>query len=236
MGWTGFEWSVLSAAVGIGALHTVLGPDHYVPFVMIGRARGWSRARAAWVAAACGTAHVLSSLLLGWAGILLGWTVGRLEGVESGRGSLAAWALVAFGLAYGAWGARKAVRRSRGIEPHAHDGQVHIHAHGRRTHAHGGGAFSRSTSFWTLFLVFVLGPCEPLVPLFMLPASRGQWGLAGLAALVFGVVTVALMATLAYAGIAGLSRLGLGAWERWSHAMAGAVVALTGLAVIVLGL
>jgi len=35
------RWS----AASIGFVHTILGPDHYVPFIMIGKARNWSMPR-----------------------------------------------------------------------------------------------------------------------------------------------------------------------------------------------
>jgi hypothetical protein len=87
-----------------------------------------------------------------------------------------------------------------------------------------------------LFIVFVLGPCEPLIPLFVLPASRGDWGLAALTGAVFGAITIACMLALVLVGHAGLARLPLGPLERWSHAMAGGVIVASGLAVALLGL
>ena len=92
------------------------------------------------------------------------------------------------------------------------------------------------TVFWGLFLVFVLGPCEPLIPFFMVPASRGSWGLALLTGLVFSLVTLASMLVIVGALAAGVRRLPLGALERWSHALAGAIIALSGMAVVFLGL
>lgn len=233
---TGFSASVILAAMGVGVVHTVLGPDHYLPFLMIGRARGWSRLRTVTAALVCGLAHILSSVLLGGVGLALGVTVARLEQVEGGRGSLAAWAIVAFGLAYGVWGVRRALRRSRGIEPHAHHGHVHVHAHGDRPHGHSKEAPGSSITLWALLAVFVLGPCEPLIPLFVLPASRGQWGLAALTAVVFGAATLASMAFLTLAGLAGLQRVSFGRLERWSHALTGAIIAFSGLSILALGL
>ena len=32
-------------AATIGFVHTITGPDHYLPFIVIGRARRWSLAR-----------------------------------------------------------------------------------------------------------------------------------------------------------------------------------------------
>ena len=141
---------------------------------------------------------------------------------------------------------RKALRRGRDIELHAHGSHVHIHSHsagGRHHHeraaAHAGTeaeAPRRTVTFWTLFAVFVLGPCEPLIPLFVLPASRGRWELAGASAVLFGIVTVTTMTAITLAGLAGLRRLSLRGLERWAHAMAGAVIALSGGAVLVFAL
>ncbi len=232
---TGFSLSVLAAAAGIAFLHTLLGPDHYLPFIVLARARSWSMTRTLVVTAACGLGHVASSILLGGVGVAFGVAVASIEGVEGGRGDLAAWALVAFGLAYAVWGLRQALRRKGGIETHQHHGDVHLHTHGDTSHDHAHGMGSNLT-FWTLFLIFVLGPCEPLIPLFVLPASRGDWALAAATAAVFSLVTLVTMLSLTAAALAGSRQLRLGPLERWSHALAGTVVAASGLAILFLGL
>ena len=111
-----FSWSLLGAAFGVGVVHTLLGPDHYLPFIMLAKARGWSRLQTVLVTSACGLGHVASSVILGGLGIVFGLAVGRIDDLESGRGPLAAWALVAFGLAYALWGLRHALRKRKGIE------------------------------------------------------------------------------------------------------------------------
>jgi hypothetical protein len=226
---------VLAAAAGVAFLHTLLGPDHYLPFIVLARARSWSMTRTLLVTGGCGLGHVASSVLLGGVGVVLGVAVAKIEGVEGGRGDLAAWGLVAFGLAYAVWGLRHALRRNRGIETHHHHGDVHLHAHGDAEHSHEHGMGSNLT-FWALFLIFVLGPCEPLIPLFVLPASRGDWSLAAATAIVFTVVTLATMIGLTAAALAGTRQIRLGPLERWSHTLAGTVVAASGLAILFLGL
>jgi hypothetical protein len=233
---TGLGLSLVLAAAGLALTHTLLGPDHYLPFVMLARARGWSTARTMLVTAICGVGHVASSIAIGGIGIVAGTAVARIEGIEGGRGDLAAWALVAFGIAYGLWGMRRALRSSRGIEPHTHHGHVHVHSHGTTPHEHGSQGDGSNTTFWALFVVFVLGPCEPLIPLFVLPASRGSWPLAGLTAAVFGIVTIATMLAATAAGLVAARQIRLGPLERWSHTLAGAVVAGSGLAILFLGL
>jgi sulfite exporter TauE/SafE len=224
----GFGTSIILAAAGVGVAHTVLGPDHYLPFIMLSRARGWSRSRTLLVTTLCGLGHVGSSVILGGAGVVFGVALTRLESLEAFRGSLAAWMLVVFGLAYAGWG--------RGLEPHRHGGLVHIHRLGSRRHDHEARPGGSDATFWALFAVFVLGPCEPLFPLFILPASRGDWGLAALAAATFGAVTLVSMVGLTLLGLSGFERLPLGRAERWSHALAGGMVAGSGLAVLFLGL
>jgi len=230
-----FSVDVLLAAVGVGFIHTITGPDHYLPFIMLARAREWSCLKTVVITTLCGAGHVMSSILLGFFGVAAGIALGRIEGFEGLRGGLAAWLLVGFGLAYALWGVRQAMRRGRGIALHSHGSHTHLHGHGDQIHEHAADE-KKTATFWTLFIVFVLGPCEPLIPLFMLPAARGQWVLAGVTGLVFGIITILCMVGLVLLGAEGLKRLRLGMMERWAHTLAGAVIAASGLAIIFLGL
>lgn len=73
-------------AASLGFLHTLLGPDHYLPFVVMAQARQWSQMRTAWITQLCGLGHIGSSVMLGLAGITLGIAVTRIEAF---RGDLA---------------------------------------------------------------------------------------------------------------------------------------------------
>jgi nickel/cobalt transporter (NicO) family protein len=232
----GLSLSLLVATAGVAVTHTVLGPDHYLPFLMLARARGWGRGRTLLVTLACGLGHVLSSVALGAVGLVIGAGLGWVQHVEGHRGDWAAWALIGLGFAYTLWGVRAGLRQRVGLDPHVHGAHVHIHTGGGHHHHHAHHDRERATTFWALFIVFVLGPCEPLIPLFVLPASRGMWSLALWTALLFGALTVGSMLVLVLAGHTGLRRLPLGPLERWSHAMAGAVIMASGLAIVFLGL
>jgi nickel/cobalt exporter len=239
-----FSWNLILATAGIAITHTLFGPDHYLPFIMLARARHWSRSRTVLVTTLCGLGHILSSLLLGAIGLAAGSALAHIEKLEGMRGDWAAWGLFGFGIAYLVWGVRKAIRTHSGIAAHTHGIGVHIHTHGDHVHAHpasspAGSSATSSVSvvtFWSLFIVFVLGPCEPLIPLFVLPASRGRWDLALLTGAIFGLLTIALMVAVTLFALAGLTHLNFGRLERWSHAMAGAVIALSGAAILFLGL
>lgn len=227
-----------ATAASVGFVHVLVGPDHYLPFITLARARNWSALRTATVTLACGVGHVAASILLGSLGIALGWTLGGLERVEAWRGALAGWLLLGFGLAYLAWGLRQAHRRRPHRHWHSHaDGTLHDHRHTHRAeHAHlheapaEEGRRARLTP-WALFLIFVLGPCEPLIPLLMIPASgRDGTGIA-VVALAFAAATLATMTAVVLAGRLGAARLADGAWQRWAHATAGLIIALCGLAI-----
>ena len=235
----GFSLNLLAGTAAIAVTHTLLGPDHYLPFVMMAQAGRWSRAKTARVTALCGLGHVASSLMLGALGVLAGMAVHQMQGWESARGDWAAWGLVGLGVAYALWGLRRAIREGQGLVPHNH-GFVHVHRHGDHVHAHPQGAdpsrVRSRMSFWALFALFVLGPCEPLIPLFVMPASRGRWELAAGLALLFTVLTVACMVAAVLAMQSGLMRLPLQGLERWAHVMAGGVIAASGLAIVLLAL
>jgi len=221
-------------ATSIGFVHTLFGPDHYLPFIAMARARNWSRVKTAVVTALCGVGHVGSSILLGTVGIALGLAVAGLKAVESFRGDLAAWALIAFGLVYMAWGLRRAWRGMTHEHGHEHgDAASHVHEHdhgGEHAHVHDGSG-ARSLTPWVLFTIFVFGPCEPLIPLLMYPAAtHNTWGVIVVAG-TFSIVTIATMLTVVLVAVSGVRRVAIGSLARYGHALAGAVVLACGIAV-----
>lgn len=87
-----------------------------------------------------------------------------------------------------------------------------------------------------LFIVFVLGPCEPLIPILMVPASQHSWAGLGLVTGVFAVATITTMCAMVMALVAGMSFLRVGSLERWAHALAGFSLFICGGAIQWLGL
>ncbi len=203
------------------------------------RARGWSAARTAGITLLCGIGHVLGSILLGLVGVLLGVVVFNLESIESIRGDLAGWLLIGFGLVYFLWGVRQAVRGSSHEHRHVHaDGGVHSHPHthfGGHTHVHTTKDKANVTP-WVLFVIFVLGPCEPLIPLIMYPAARSSVLAVIVVAMVFGLVTIATMLVCVMVPYFGLSKVSLPPAQRYAHALAGLTILLCGGAIKFLGL
>ena len=220
-------------------MHTVLGPDHYLPFIVMSRARKWSLQKTLFISFLCGLGHVLSSVILGLAGIALGLAVLRLESIESFRGGAAAWLLIGFGFAYFIWGLRRAIKNKPHQHLHIHsDGgkHEHLHAHeGEHSHLHDRKKKANITP-WILFTIFVFGPCEPLIPLVMYPAAKHNIGGVILVASVFGLTTIVTMLTIIAVSFWGVSFIRLGRLERYVHALAGAMIFISGLSVQFLGL
>lgn len=209
-------------ALSIGAIHTILGPDHYLPFVAMSKAGGWTARKTLGITVACGLGHVAGSVAIGVAGLLFGIAVMRLETLEGFRGDLAAWLLIGFGIAYATWGVMRGVRDI----PHEH---FHTHDH-----------VAGSTDFvapaavwapWTAFLVFVFGPCEPLIPLLMYPAAKASYGAVAAVAAAFAVATVGTMVAAVMAMRYGLSFVQVPAMSRFGHALAGLAILMCGVLV-----
>lgn len=224
--------AILLTAASLGFIHTVLGPDHYIPFVALAKARNWTRTRTAAVTFLCGLGHVGSSVLIGLAGIALGTSVSRLEWLEGLRGDAAGWLLLSFGLAYMLWGIKKAVKGEKHSHSHTHDGSSgHSHEHPHETehaHVHGNGA---SVTPWALFIIFIFGPCEPLIPVLMYPAMKGGLNHAMAAAAVFSLVTVSTMMVAVFLLLRGVRLFPAERLERYAHALAGFAILSCGIAV-----
>ncbi len=233
------EMSILAlSAAAIAFFHTLLGPDHYLPFIAMARAQGWSLARTATITALCGAGHILSSVLLGAVGIALGLAASFFEPLDEIRGSLAAWAFMSFGLVYLAWGLRQARKNAPHSHAHPHtDGHVHDHGHahgGEHVHVHEEGT-TRLTP-WVVFVIFALGPCEPMIPVIMYPAVKGNYLDLIAVTAVFGAVTMTSMLAVVLGASLGLKSIPLRSWDRYSHALAGATLFLCGAAMQFFGL
>jgi nickel/cobalt exporter len=230
---------LMTTAASIGFLHTLLGPDHYLPFIVMARARNWSKVKTVWITVLCGFGHVGSSVILGVVGVVLGLSINRLESVESFRGNIAAWLFIGFGFCYFIWGIVKAIRN----EPHKHlhihkDGEKHLHPHVHsKEHGHRHTEEEKKNiTPWVLFTLFVFGPCEPLIPFLMYPAAKGSiFGLI-LVIVIFCVATIGTMVGIVFLSTLGVNLLSLGRLERYMHALAGGMICLSGMGIVFLGL
>jgi nickel/cobalt exporter len=208
--------AIAVTAATVGSLHA-LAPDHWVPFAALARAQRWSAGRTARITALCGFGHVTTSVILGVVAILFG-----LELVATFGHRLEAWGgllLIAFGLAYGLWG----LRRAAGARLHGH-----VHAH--YDHVHDA---ARITP-WTLFLLFSADPCVAVIPLVVAAAPFGAGAVAGVA-LIYEAATLATMTVLVLAAWRGAAALRARWLDHYGDAAAGGLIATLGLVLLTAG-
>jgi len=234
---------LLGTAASIGTFHTLVGVDHTLPFIVLARSQGWSLRKLWVVTGLCGLGHILSSVVIGTVGIGLGVALDRLAWLEAARGGLAARLLIGFGLAYMIWGLIRGRRAHRHSHLHHHDdGTVHVHVHDHEQehlHVHNAAKMkgaAKTVTVLGLFVVFVLGPCEALIPMLLAPAFERSWPVVAAVAAVFGMATLVTMLVVVTIGWYGMRWRGLSFLERHMHAVAGFAIASSGLAIELLGI
>lgn len=214
--------ALLATAAGLGFIHTLLGPDHYVPFIAISRARQWTARKTAFITGICGLAHVGSSVVIGIIGLSLSYKLTNLEAFEAMRGNITGWLFMAFGLAYLIWGIRQAVKRRK---------QEQVMENLQEHSPHKQQAFGKNLLPWSLFVVFLFGPCEPLIPLLMFPAANISSAGIALVAGIFGTTTIATMLVLVMLPVYGVRKLRMPKLQPYGHALAGMLILLCGLGI-----
>jgi len=206
----------LAVAAGtVGVLHT-LAPDHWLPIAAVARARGWDQRHTARVALACGFGHVTVSVALGVIALVTGTAI--VESLGARSASVAGVLLVGFGVGYGLWGMRH---------------WIHDKLHGHH-HAHAAPAVSTRTA-WVLFAIYCADPCIAVIPIIFAAAPLSVPETAAIVVL-YEVATIATMVGLTVAARAG-STLVRGAWvDRYGDSAAGALIAITGIGVALVGI
>lgn len=226
---TGFTVAFFHAAI----------PTHWLPFVLVARARSWSRSKTLAVTAFAGLGHVGLTTLLGlgiaWFGFQLDEKLGR------------AFPLIAGGLliligAYYFW----RQWRGGGICHHPVPGGHHHvsadcgHEHEQSHWEHeltDSELVSSRRGDWAaisgLFLMLTLSPCEGFLPVYLSGVQFGWQGFITLS-VILAVATLAGMLLFTWLTLVGLEKFELKNFERWEAAMLGALFCLLGLIIIVL--
>jgi len=225
---------LMVAAITISCLHTIAGPDHYVPFIALSKSRGWSLSKTLLWTIICGCAHVWSSVLLGLGAAAIGWSFSKIQWFEDIRGGIAGWTLVGFGLVYGVWGLINATRGKR----HKHfdfyeDGSIYVYEH--REGEIVAPAERHKVTPWIMFVIFLLGPCEPMIPLLFFPAVKSSWWGIILLVIVYTFFTLVTMATIVIIGYYGFAFVKTEKLERYTHALGGATIFACGTGMVFLG-
>ena len=226
---------LISTATSIAAVHTFVGPDHYLPFIVLAKSKNWSLFKTLNITFICGLGHLSSSILLVFLGATFGWSMAKVFHLESVRGGLAAWLWLILGLLYTIWAISKMINN----KTHKHfetteDGEVYIYQHN-----HDQKIVLQKNKFkintWVLFIVFVLGPCEPLIPLLSYSGSQNSWNHLLITVASFSITTIIAMFTAVTLGYLGYQMFASPWLEKNSHIIAGITIFISGLGMLVLG-
>ena len=171
--------------------------------------------------------------MLGLGGAALGLAVSKIKGLEAVRGGVAGWTFLLFGAVYCSWGLWRASRNKR----HKHfdiqdDGSIYVfeHKHGeaitpKERHA---------VTPWVMFIVFVLGPCEQMIPLLYFPAAKHSASNMILLIVVYTLFTLLTMLLMVVLGFYGLSFLKTEKLEKYMHALGGGAILVCGVGMVFL--
>ena len=225
---------LLSAAIAIAVIHTLTGPDHYVPFIFFAKSRGWSIRKTIWWTIVCGCAHVWSSVLLGIGAAALGWNFAKYKWLDGIRGGIAGWGMIFFGIFYLVWGVIKAKKNI--VHKHfdvSDNGELVVFEHNHKN------VFDNKERYkvtpWVLFLIFLLGPCEPMIPLLYYPGAKNS--ISGIVALVavYTAFTLIIMLTMVVGGIYGIGFFKSNKFEKYMPVVSGATLLICGFGMVYLG-
>ncbi|MCF7689535.1 MAG: hypothetical protein K9M98_16120 [Cephaloticoccus sp.] len=227
---TGFTVAFFHAAI----------PTHWLPFVLVGRARGWSHTRTMSVALFAGLGHVGLTTVLG---LLIAWLGFQLD-AEIGHAftPLAGGVLVAVGVYY-LW----RQLRGGGICHHAMPGSHHHADEHCAEEAKEGSHWehelrdsqlaSVSSGDWAaisgLFLMLTLSPCEGFLPVYLSAVQFGWMGFVVLS-LILAVATLAGMTVFTWLALIGFEKLKLRYFERWEAGLLGSIFIMLGLMLLLL--
>lgn len=205
-----------AAALLTAVIHTIAGPDHYLPFIAIAKSRGYSLKKTLLWTFVCGIGHIGSALLIALAFIYFSHWLSKenFAWIEDNRGDVAAYALIGLGAAYLLWALRRRFR---------HNEQKHNHLpelDGRK-----------NITVWVLFIIFVLGPCEALLPILTASSVLGVSAVIS-STVIFSLATITTMMLAVTLGLLGINALRFNGLERYAHELAGGTIMACGVAII----
>lgn len=225
---TGFTVAFFHAAI----------PTHWLPFVLVARARGWSRPKALAVTAAAGIGHVALTSLLG---LVIAWFGFQIERIGWALPWIAGGLLLAIGAFY-LW----RQLRGQGIMHHHPPGSPHHadeHCGQAADHSHwddelkDSALVSAKAGDWTaisgLLVMLTLSPCEGFLPVYL---SGVQFGWRGFIVLsvILAVATLAGMALFTWLALLGFEKIQIRHFERYEAGLLGGLFVALGIIVIVL--
>jgi len=219
--------TLLGGAVLLSFLHGLI-PSHWVPFVVLGRDRKWTRGRTVFATLLGGVAHLSSTVLIG---VLIGALGYALTNWYE---AVMRWLGPAILACIGGWiflrGHRCHHHLHAGEEPaghdHDHDHQPTADATCTCGHDHFDG--HDVAALGALCAMMFVSPCLELEFYYLAAARRGWLGIASVS-VVYMIVTVGVMMTMVALATKGLEQLRWAFLTRHERHLSGGLLVLLGL-------
>lgn len=213
--------SIAVTGLTVAFLHAAL-PTHWLPFVLAGRAQGWSRAKTLFVTLLAGLGHVLFTIVLG--ALITGLGLAIDARYETLLPWIASGLLITLGLYY----------LLRGdVHGHRHFGDAQ-HQSGQEACAPPRGR-GDAAIIGSLMLVLTFSPCEAFLPVFAAGVPFGWMGFVWLSAVLLGA-TLSGMLLFTWFTLMGLARFRLEALEHYEGRIVGSILILLAVLLLVLEL
>lgn len=209
--------TLLLGAVLVGVLH-MSAPDHWVTLCLLGKVARWSRGRLLLMGLMTGLGHVLLSVALGFAIVLVGvrFSESLSAQIAFGTGVL----MLVGGLVYGV--RELLVKRTGDYEEMAETEYIKA-----------GGDKGRKVGYFAI-LGAALSPDLSILPIFVLAVPVG-FSLAVDTAVVFGTASILALLAFVLLGSFGLDRVFEEVPPKYNNALVGFVVAAVGAFVVLFG-
>jgi ABC-type nickel/cobalt efflux system permease component RcnA len=226
---TGFTVAFFHAAI----------PTHWLPFVLVARARGWGRLKAIAVTVGAGVCHVAITSLLGlaiaWFGFQLDEKVGAAFPWIAG-GLLLAFGAFYFWRQWSGGGICHHHPPGGHHQPDEHCGEATDHSHWD-DELKDSPLVSRQTGDWTaisgLLVMLTLSPCEGFLPVYLSGVQFGWRGFIVLSA-ILAAATLAGMTLFTWLALLGFEKIRLRSFERYEAGLLGGLFGALGVLVIAL--
>jgi nickel/cobalt transporter (NicO) family protein len=226
---TGFTVAFFHAAI----------PTHWLPFVLVARARGWGRSKAIAVLALAGLGHVGLMTMLGlgiaWFGFRLDEKIGAAFPWIAG-GLLLAFSAYYFWRQWSGQGICHHHPPGSKHEADEHCGEEHAESHWH-DELKDSPLVAKSGGDWPavsgLFVMLTLSPCEGFLPIYL---SGVQFGWRGfiILSVILALATFGAMTLFTWLALIGFDRFRLSRFERYEAGMLGALFGVLGLLIVAL--
>ncbi len=231
---------LIFSALSIAIFHTLI-PDHWLPFVLIGRSRAWSIGKTALISGFSAFLHISLSLFLGLLGIIIGF--GTALAIGQALEKIGAILLIIFGLFYAYWSYRKG--------GHFHIGGQRIHRHEIHKGADHHATDEKSNVHWhldkniiregldkgDLYLALIIGlnPCILIFPILFYSVSHGPI-VTSIVSIIYSLSTFLMMVGLTILGLKGSRNIQMTFLSKYGEILSGLMISLIGIIFLVFDL